>query len=71
MDQTTERPEPLTVSQLAEATSRKRHQIEYLLDARRIRPSRRGGNVKLYPPATLDFLKAELARIDRDREGVL
>ena len=58
-----EHAEAMTVSELAEATGKRRHRVEYLLDARRIRPSRRVGNCRLYPPATLDFLRRQFPMV--------
>lgn len=60
---------PLTITEIADAIGEYRHKIEYLIESRAIQPCRRAGNCKLYPAATLQVIRAEIARLDRKREG--
>lgn len=59
----------LTVSEMAERLGVARHRIEYLIDARGIRPAGRVGRTRLYMPRDVERLASELARAADEREG--
>lgn len=67
---TPKRPKPTlpTVGELARRLNVPVHQIEYILRTRDIKPAGWAGNARVYTEANVDRVRAELARIEADRE---
>lgn len=51
---------PLTVTELTDQLGCSRWQVQYRLKALSIRPIRLAGNVRLYPPSTLEQLRTAI-----------
>ena len=45
------------------------HRVEYILRTRRILPTHRAGNARVYSESDVQYIASELRRIDADREG--
>ena len=58
-----------TVARIAAYLGVDRHRIEYLIDARGIKPIARAGIARIFAPADVDRLTHEIAKINADREG--
>lgn len=59
-----------TVARIADRLGVARHRIEYLIDARDIRPIGTAGIARVFDEKVVELLRAELARIEADRKGV-
>ena len=53
-----------TVGEIARRLGQPLHRVEYMIDSRRIRPIGRAGNSRVFSEAAVDYIKAELKRID-------
>ncbi|MFG0246375.1 MAG: hypothetical protein ACF8MF_10060 [Phycisphaerales bacterium JB052] len=58
-----------TVARIASHLGVDRHRIEYLIDARGIKPIARAGIARIFAPADVDRLRAEIEKINAEREG--
>lgn len=58
-----------TVARIATHLGVDRHRIEYLIDARGIKPIARAGIARIFAPADVDRLAREITRINAEREG--
>jgi predicted transcriptional regulator len=58
-----------TVARIASHLGVDRHRIEYLIDARGIRPIARAGIARIFAPADVDRLAREIEKINAEREG--
>lgn len=58
-----------TIGTIAEQLCQPVHRIRYVLQTRRIQPSGRAGNARVFTDADIERVQVELARIDRAREG--
>ncbi len=58
-----------TVARIATHLGVDRHRIEYLIDARGIKPIARAGIARIFAPADVDRLAREIERINTEREG--
>ena len=67
--QMTKAGEPMTVSRIAAELDEPRHRIEHIIETRMIRPIAWAGNARIFDRRDLDRVKAELDRIDAEREG--
>ncbi|MDX9912006.1 MAG: hypothetical protein RBS39_09255 [Phycisphaerales bacterium] len=59
-----------TVARIAAHLGVDRHRVEYLIDARGIRPTARVGIARVFASEDVAYLGSELARIAAAREGV-
>ena len=58
-----------TVARIASHLGVDRHRIEYLIDARGIKPIARAGIARIFAPADADRLRVEIEKINTEREG--
>lgn len=58
-----------TVARIASHLGVDRHRIEYLIDARGIKPIARAGIARIFAPADVDRLAREIEKINAEREG--
>jgi predicted transcriptional regulator len=58
-----------TVARIASHLGVDRHRIEYLIDAREIKPIARAGIARIFAPSDVDRLAREIEKIDAEREG--
>lgn len=58
-----------TVARIASHLGVDRHRIEYLIDARGIKPIARAGIARIFAPADVDRLAREIVKINAEREG--
>ena len=59
-----------TVGEIARRLGVPVHRIEYVIRARKIEPTGRAGNVRVFTDADVDHIRAELRRIDAEKKGV-
>ncbi len=59
-----------TVARIAEHLNVPRHRVEYLIETRRINPTDRAGQARVFDPLDVYLIASELRRIEADREGV-
>lgn len=45
------------------------HQVTYVIDTRGLDPVGWAGNARVYSEADVEFIRSELARIERDKAG--
>jgi len=45
------------------------HRIRYVIESRRIEPTGRAGNARIFTDADVEQIASELRRIEREREG--
>jgi len=62
-------PPVQTVGSIAEQLGVPVHRIRYVIESRRIEPSGRAGNARIFTDADVERIASELRRIERDREG--
>ena len=69
---TGERPMPklLTVGEITRRLNEPAHRVEYVIRSRNIREAGRAGAYRVFTEADCEYIRHELARIDREREGV-
>lgn len=60
-------PAMLTVGEIARRTGRPLHRIEYVIRARKIRPSGKAGNAHVFTEADVELIAGELRRIDAEK----
>ena len=60
-------PRLATTGEIARLLGRPIHRVEYVVRTRGVRPSARVGNLRVFSPADVDYIAAELARIEADR----
>ena len=60
-----------TVGEIARRLGEPVHRVEYIIKARGIRPSARAGNCRVFSDADVDFIAAEVRRIDAEKGGSL
>lgn len=58
-----------TVARIASHLGVDRHRIEYLIDARGIKPIARAGIARIFAPADVERLAREIEKINTEREG--
>lgn len=58
-----------TVARIASHLGVDRHRIEYLIDAREIKPIARAGIARIFAPVDVDRLAREIEKINAEREG--
>jgi predicted transcriptional regulator len=58
-----------TVARIATHLGVDRHRIEYLIDARGIKPIARAGIARIFAPADVERLAREISKINAEREG--
>ena len=58
-----------TIGTIAERCNESVHRVRYVLETRGIEPSGRAGNARVFTDADVDRVRAELARIDRGKNG--
>ncbi|MCH8808192.1 MAG: hypothetical protein IH986_19180 [Planctomycetes bacterium] len=56
-----------TVGEIARRLNKPLHRVEYIIDARRIRPEGRAGNARVFSEAAVERIASELRRIDEER----
>ncbi len=56
-----------TVGTIARRLNVPLHRIEYIIEARRIRPEGRAGNARVFSEAAVERMASELRRIDEER----
>ncbi len=61
-------PSSLTVGELARRLGQPVHRIAYLIQSRHIRPVARAGIARVFTETDLNYLAAEIQRIDAERE---
>lgn len=59
-----------TVGVIARRLGQPLHRVEYILRARNIEAEGRAGNARVFSEPTIERIRSELARIDREREGL-
>lgn len=59
--------EALTAGDLCRRLGEPRHRIDHVLSSRGIKPVGRCGRYRLFSLDQLEYIRRELARIDRDR----
>lgn len=59
-----------TVGEIARRLGQPVHRIEYLIRARRIEPTGRAGNARIFSEADVERISSEIRRIDLEREGL-
>ena len=59
----------LTVGEISRRIGEPLHRVEYVIDARDVRPHGLAGNVRVFTDADLRYIAAEIRRIDEEREG--
>ena len=60
-------PRLATTGEIAKILGRPTHKVEYVVRTRGIRPSARVGNLRVFSQADVDYVAAELKRIEADR----
>lgn len=60
-----------TVGEIARRLGEPIHRIEYIITARKIEPSGRAGNLRVFNEADVDRIASELRRINAERGGAL
>lgn len=58
-----------TVGEIAKRLSAPLHRVQYIIESRHIDPVGRAGNCRVFAEADVDFIAAELRRIDEERQG--
>ncbi len=58
-----------TVGEIARRIGEPVHRVEYLIRARRIRPSGRAGNCRVFTDSDVAYIAAEARRIDAEKGG--
>jgi len=59
-----------TVGEIARRLDEPLHRVEYVIRTRNIHPVGRAGNLRVFSDADVDYIRAELRRIDEEREGL-
>ena len=59
----------LTAGQIARQLNAPLHRVEYILRTREVRPIGRAGNIRVFAEADVEYIRAELRRIDAEREA--
>ncbi len=60
-------PRLATVGEIAKRLGRSTHRIQYLIRTRRIAPRARVANLRVFGSADIEYLAAELRRIEAER----
>ena len=60
-------PVAITVGVIAQRVGEPIHRIEYVIRARNLQPVERAGNCRVFSEADVDFIAAELRRIDAEK----
>ena len=60
-------PKAPTIGEIARRLGVPHHRIEHLIQSRDLRPVARAGNARVFDEATVEYLRAELRRIDHER----
>ena len=60
-----------TVGSIADRLGVPIHRIRYIIESRRIEPSGRAGNARVFTAADVDQIARELRRIAREKAGQL
>lgn len=63
-------PKLLTIGEMERRLNERRHRIEHVIRSRNIREAGRAGAYRVFTEADCEYIRHELARIDREREGV-
>jgi DNA-binding transcriptional MerR regulator len=58
-----------TVGSIAERLGVPVHRIRYVIESRRIEPTGRAGNARIFTDSDVERIASELKRIEREREG--
>jgi len=58
-----------TVGEIARRLGVAVHRVEYVIRARRVRPSGWAGNARVFTEADVDRIRSELRRIDAEKGG--
>lgn len=58
-----------TVGSIADRLGVPIHRIRYIIESRRIEPTGKAGNARVFTDADVDLIASVLNRIQREREG--
>lgn len=64
---TSNAPSQLTVGVIADKLDEKLHRVEYVIRTRSIKPASTAGHARVFTEADLQYIAAELRRIDAER----
>lgn len=62
-------PAALTVGEISKRLNVALHRVEYVIKSRDIKPVSVAGVARIFRESDVDFIAAELRRIDEEREG--
>ncbi len=64
-------PAAPTIGEIARRLGVAVHRVEYVIRTRNLRPAARAGNIRVFSANDVDFVGAEIRRIDAERQPPL
>ena len=63
-------PAAATIGEISRRLGQPVHRVEWIIRARNVRPVQRAGNCRIFSQEDVDYIAAELRRIDREMNSL-